>query len=142
MRVTSESFTVIPHPQQREISVLIAGLNIVLDLEEARELKRQLRTGMQVAEPAPGHIAGPLERTAPTTKKAVASQRDVGASQRDVGAGNGSAGGTAEEPTVLSSEPAIAGAEETAGDKRGGKRRRGLFKVLGLEGDGAAASGG
>ena len=133
MRVASESFTVIPHPQQGEISVLIAGLNIVLNLEEARELMRQLRA--RVAEPAPDHITGLLERTAPIAKKAAASQRDVSA-------GKGSVGGTAEEPTVLSSETAIAGAEETAGDKRGGKRRRGLFKVLGLEGDGAAASGG
>jgi hypothetical protein len=135
MRVTSESFTVIPHPQQGEISVLIAGLNIVLDVAEARELTRQLRAGMQVAAPAPDHITGPLERTAPIAKKAAASQRDVSA-------GNGSVGGTAEEPTVLSSETAIAGAEETAGDKRGGKRRRGIFKVLGLEEDGAAASSG
>ena len=132
MRVTSESFTVIPNPLQGEISLLIAGINIVLDLEEARELTRQLRTGMQVAEPAPDHITGPLERTAPIATKAAASQRDVSA-------GKGSAGGTAEE--LLSSETAIAGAEETAGDKRGGRRRRGIFKVLGLEEDGAAASG-
>ena len=115
--------------------MLIAGLNIALDLEEARELTRQLRTGMQVAEPAPDHIAGPLERTDPIAKKAAASQRDVSAGS--------TAGGTAEETTVLSSETAVAGAsaEETAGDKRGGKRRRGIFKVLGLEEDGAAASG-
>jgi hypothetical protein len=110
--------------------VLIAGLNIVLNLEEARELMRQLRAG--VAEPAPDHITGLLERTAPIATKAAASQRDVSA-------GKGSAGGSAEE--LLSSETAIAGAEETAGDKRGGKRRRGIFKVLGLEEDGAAASG-
>jgi hypothetical protein len=135
MRVTSESFTVIPNPLQGEISLLIAGINIVLDLEEARELTRQLRTGMQVAEPAPDHITRPLERTAPTAKKAVA--------QRDVSAGS-TAGDTAEETTVLSSDTAVAGAsaEETAGDKRGGKRLRGIFKVLGLEEDGAAASGG
>src|SRR5262249_30978380 len=75
MRVTSESFTVVPYPRPGEISVLIAGLNIVLDLEEARELTRQLRTGMQVADPAHDHITGPLERTAPTAKKAAASQR-------------------------------------------------------------------
>jgi hypothetical protein len=136
MRVTSESFTVIPNPLQGEISLLIAGINIVLDLEEARELTRQLRTGMPVAEPAPDHITGPLERTAPTAKKAVASQRDVSA-------GNDSAAsGSTKEPTVLSSETAIVSAEETAGDKRVGKRRRGLFKVLGLEEDVAAASGG
>ena len=134
MRVTSESFTVIPNPLQGEISLLIAGLNIMLDVAEARDLTRQLRTGMQVAEPAPDHITGPLERTARIAKKAAASQRGVGA-------GNGSAGGTAEEHTGLSSETAIACAEETAGDKRGGKRRRGIFKVLGLEEDGAAASG-
>ena len=134
MRLTSERFTVIPYPRQGEISVLIAGLNIVLDLEEARELTRQLRTGMQVADPAPDHITGPLERTTPT---------EAAASQRDVGAGNGSAAsGSTEESTVLSSETAIVSAEETAGDKRGGKRRRGIFKVLGLEEDGAAASGG
>ena len=134
MRVTSESFTVIPNPLQGEISLLIAGLNIVLDLEEARELTRQLRTGMQVADPAPDHITGPLERTAPTAKKATASQRDVDA-------GNGSAtSGSTEESTVLSSETAIVSVEET-GDKRGGRRRRGIFKVLGLEEDGAAASG-
>jgi hypothetical protein len=135
MRVTSESFTVIPNPLQGEISLLIAGLNIVLDLEEARELTRQLRTGMQVADPAADHITGPLERTAPTAKKATASQRDVDA-------GNGSAtSGSTEESTVLSSETAIVSAEETAGDKRGGRRRRGIFKVLGLEEDGVAASG-
>jgi hypothetical protein len=118
MRVTSESFTVIPYPLQGQIGVLIAGVNIVLDLEEARELTRQLRTGMQMAD----HIAGPLE----------------------VSAGNGSAAsGSTEESTVVSLETAVAGAsaEETAGDKRGGKRRRGIFKVLGLEEDGAAASG-
>ena len=136
MRVTPESFTVIPDPMQGEISLLLAGLTIVLDIEEARELTRQLRTGMQVAEPAPDHIAGPLERTDPIAKKAAASQRDVSAGS--------TAGGTAEETTVLSSETAVAGAsaEETAGDKRGGKRLRGIFKVLGLEQDGAAASGG
>ena len=135
MRLTSERFTVIPYPRQGEISVLIAGLNIVLDLEEARELTRQLRTGMQVADPAPDHITGPLERTAPTAKKAAASQPDVGA-------GNGSAAsGSTEESTVLSSETAIVSVEET-GDKRGGRRRRGIFKVLGLEEDGAAASSG
>jgi hypothetical protein len=135
MRVTSESFTVVPYPLQGEISLLIAGLNIVLDLEEARELTRQLRTGMQVAEPSPDHIAGPLERTDPIAKKAAASQRDVSAGS--------TAGDTAEETTVLSSDIAAgASAEETAGDKRGGKRRRGIFKVLGLEEDGAAASGG
>jgi hypothetical protein len=135
MKVTSESFTVIPYPLRGEISVLIAGLNIVLDLEEARELMRQLRTGMQVAEPAPDHIVGPLERTAPIATKAAASQRDVSAGP--------TAGGTAEKTTVLSSETAVAGAsaDETAGDKRGGKRLRGIFKVLGLEEVGAAASG-
>ena len=133
MRVASESFTVIPHPQQGEISVLIAGLNIVLNLEEARELMRQLRAG--VAEPAPDHITGLLERTAPIATKAAASQRDVSAGS--------TAGDTAEETTVLSSDTAVAGAsaEETAGDKRGGKRLRGIFKVLGLEEVGAAASG-
>ena len=41
---------------------------------------------------------------------------------------------------MLSSETAIVSVEET-GDKRGGRRRRGIFKVLGLEEDGAAASG-
>jgi hypothetical protein len=89
------------------------------------------------AECAPDRIDTPPETTAPIAEKA-------GASQRDVSAGNGStAGATADEPTVPSSETAVAGAsaEETAGDKRGGKRRRGIFKLLGLEEDGAAASG-
>ncbi|MBV8654251.1 MAG: hypothetical protein JO255_22515 [Alphaproteobacteria bacterium] len=47
MKVASESFTVVPHPADGEISLLIGGLKIVLDLDEARALTAQLISGMK-----------------------------------------------------------------------------------------------
>ena len=133
MRVTSESFTVIPHPVQGEISLLVGGLNVALDLEEARALTRQLLTGIQVlgrGERAPDRVVGPPERTASIAAKAADAQQPAAASES-------AAGGTAEEPMVLSPEATVtsAPAEGTKGDRRGGKRLRGLLKVLGREAD-------
>jgi hypothetical protein len=130
MRVTSENFTVIPHPSQGQISLLVAGLNIALDLEEARELTRQLLTGMQVlgrVERAPDRVARPPERTAPIADEAAAQQSKTGS--------DAAAGGAAEEPMVLSVETTTAGTpvEGTKGDRRDGKRLRGLLKVLGRD---------
>src|SRR5262249_10540207 len=136
-RVTSEGFTIIPHPLHGEISLLVAGLNIALDLEEARELTRQLLTGMQMlgrAERAPGAALRSPKRTAPIAGDMVAAQPSSSASGL-------AAGDTAEEPMVLSSEASVAdtpagGAK--GGDRRGGKRLRGLLRVLGREEDTAA----
>jgi hypothetical protein len=47
LKVASESFTVVPHPADGEISLLIGGLKIVLDLDEARALTAQLISGMK-----------------------------------------------------------------------------------------------
>jgi hypothetical protein len=140
MRVRQENFTVIPYPEQGEISVLIAGLNVVLDLDEVRELTRQLLSGMHMlsrAAHAPDWILA-TRTPDPVAEKAAASLRDTSA-------GNGpAAAGAAEETLMLSSSETpvtLAPADDTTGDKRGGKRLRGLFKVLGREEDGAAASG-
>lgn len=42
MKIASETFTVLPHPADGEISLLIAGLKIVLGRDEARALIAQL----------------------------------------------------------------------------------------------------
>src|SRR6266481_4285501 len=75
MKIAAESFTVIPHPSEGEISVLIAGLKIVLDLDEARALTAKLISGMKAAckvERIGDRIAPPSKELALVEATAVA----------------------------------------------------------------------
>src|ERR1700731_4136961 len=49
MKIAAETYTVIPPPSEGEIILLIAGLKIVLDLDEARGLTAELIGGMKAA---------------------------------------------------------------------------------------------
>src|SRR5262249_61689421 len=76
---------------------LLPYTTLFRSLEEARELTRQLLTGMQVlgrVERAPDRVARPPERTAPIADEAAAQQSKTGS--------DAAAGGAAEEPMVLS----------------------------------------
>jgi len=144
MRVTPESFTVIPDPMQGEISLLVAGLTIVLDVEEARELTRQLLSGMQKlsrADRAPDRIVRPPERPAPTPPERMAAEPELDKAPKSPAVDST---GAAEEPLLLSSQASIAGpsAETVPPDKRERKRLRSFLKVLGKEDDGAVAGNG
>jgi hypothetical protein len=144
MRVTPESFTVIPDPMQGEISLLVAGLTIVLDIEEARELARQLLSGMQKlsrADRAPDRIVRSSERPAPTPPERMAAEPELDKAPKS---SVGDSKGAAEEPLLLSSQAALSGqsADAVPADKRERKRLRSFLKVLGKEDDGAVAGNG
>ena len=47
MRVTQETFTVLPDSTLREVSVLLAGMRITLTTEETRRLVSALAKGLQ-----------------------------------------------------------------------------------------------
>jgi hypothetical protein len=152
MRVSAESFTVIPDPMRGEISLLIAGLNIVLDLDEARELARQLLSGMQRLGWAPDRSTRPPDRAAQAASAAspaapTASAPPAPPAEREARTTVAApASGAAEEPSVRSTASALANAPaDPPQADRQRKRLRSFLKVLAkddLRDDGDIAAGG
>jgi hypothetical protein len=157
LKVASESFTVVPHPADGEISLLIGGLKIVLDLDEARALTAQLISGMKVicrvervgdriarstpelavVEPAAGALtpAG-IGPPAPTSFKEAPGRGD--------GTADLSPGLPAliDPPLALlatAQPPPDEAAEEP--EKKSGKKLRSLFKALVKEDDSSFSGG-
>ena len=82
MRVSQEILTIIPDPERREVSVVLAGLRVTLSIREAQTLRR----GLNVA------LAGvqgvrPIELPVPLSTPAAAAGalEAVGAAENKVG---------------------------------------------------------
>jgi hypothetical protein len=169
LKVASESFTVVPHPADGEISLLIGGLKIVLDLDEARALTAQLISGMK-AICRVERVGDRIVRNAPAELAVVEAPLGVAAARPAVGVpADGEASPDAPAPAFLPLKER--GAEEAAGngdgkaeaapvalaltaivppppaeiaderDKKSGKKLRSLFKALVKEDDNSFSGG-
>jgi hypothetical protein len=148
MKIAAESFTVIPHPSEGEISVLIAGLKIVLDLDEARSLTAQLISGMKASckvERIGDRIARPSTELAVVEAPAVAPNlaeagkaKPADPPSAEPAAGQETKSGLPTFKPVGEAAPldltmpvaSDAAPAEAADDKRQGKKLRNLLKAL------------
>jgi hypothetical protein len=154
MKITAENFTVIPHPGEGEISILVAGLKIVLDLDEARTLTTQLIGGMRAVckvERVGDRIARPSTELVVVDTPAVAPSLAEAGEAKPAGVEPPSAGQAMIEPKsavpafkLKSASPPLdlrtpiaadtasseAASAEAGDDKRQGKKLRNLLKAL------------
>ena len=169
MKVASESFTVVPHPADGEISLLIGGLKIVLDLDEARALTAQLISGMKAIcriervgdriarttpdlavieppfgasapQPALEALTAPPAPTPPAVAETAAGEAAPAfAPLKEASAKEASGNGKAVAPTAMARQAPEDAGEER--DKKSGKKLRSLFKALVKEDDNSFSGG-
>lgn len=157
-----------PHPADGELSLLMCGLRIVLDLDEARALTAQLISGMKAIcrtervgdrisrAPEPSLVDEPVLRQ-PAPEPAVASaSRRASAAVKELAVKESARGEDGDDGTAARSPEASASADpaalvpaeppqpepgEVEAEKKSTKKLRSLFKALVKEDDSSFSGG-
>jgi hypothetical protein len=170
LKIATESFTVVPHPADGELSLLMCGLRIVLDLDEARALTAQLISGMKAIcrtervgdriarAPEPSVVDEPAVRqpamaelepaVAPASRRASAAVKELAVKELAVKEGARRDDGTAapSSDALASTDPAALMPPqpeqgEAEAEKKSTKKLRSLFKALVKEDDSSFSGG-
>ncbi|HZS83057.1 MAG TPA: hypothetical protein VFA50_09295 [Stellaceae bacterium] len=143
MRVQSESFSVLATPDDGTISLVIAGLRIVFNADEARRLRTQLIGSMHAIDEkrVPDRLASrrdlALAEAAPMAQTSAAKA----SATANTGANAVAVAASAALVPLTRAMPVPAENIGAAEERKAASKLRALLKVLGKEDRGAYSSG-